>query len=54
VPLEIFASSPVFMDMLVMPQPSGAQEGSSPQYPLRLDGVDKEDFHNFLRLFLPV
>jgi hypothetical protein len=41
--------------MFNMPQPPDApREGSSVEVPLKLDGVRKEDFKNFLRVFLPM
>jgi hypothetical protein len=50
----IFNESPVFKDMFSVPQPADAlEEGSSKAHPLKIDGVRKEDFKNFLRLFLP-
>jgi hypothetical protein len=52
---EIFSSSPVFADMFDMPQPPATpREGSSAETPLKLEGIRKEDFKNFLRLFFPV
>jgi hypothetical protein len=51
---SIFNESPVFKDMFSVPQPADApEEGSSEAHPLKLEGVRKEDFRNFLRLFLP-
>jgi hypothetical protein len=51
----IFDDSSVFQDMFSIPQPPGAPvDGSSMERPLRLEGVHRNDFRNFMQLFLPM
>jgi hypothetical protein len=47
-PRRIFGGSPIFADMLALPQPTGQPvEGTSQEHPLRLDGVQLKEIGQF-------
>jgi hypothetical protein len=53
IPKRIFNDSAVFSDMYQLPQtPSHPVDGVDLAHPLKLDGIKKTDFQNFLRLFI--
>jgi hypothetical protein len=50
VPRRLFAKSPVFQDMLSLPQATSAiPEGMDDQHPLKLEGVKYNDYKLFVR-----
>jgi hypothetical protein len=53
IPKRIFNDSAVFSDMYQLPQnPNHPVNGVDPAHPLKLDGIKRLDFQNFLRLFI--